>query len=88
MGVRTDKTKRAEFALFSRFAQERLVFHPNLVVPIMVLYRDHVNWAVMHGGGLIAETFMACLEEAGVTIISGGKGKFKRAAVGVGMLPI
>ena len=88
MGTHVDIKKRAEFALFSKFAQERLLFHPNLVVPVMVLYRAHVNWAVVHGGGLVAETFMKCLEEAGVSIISGGKGKLKRAAVGVGVLPV
>lgn len=87
MGAHTRTDKNADYKLFSRYARDRLVFHENLVVPAMLLYRDHLDWSIVHGGGLTSDKFIQCLEEAGITITANGRGKLKRAACGVGLRP-
>lgn len=80
--------QRKEFSLFSRFAQERLVFHDNLTCPVMLLWKEHVRWATDNDYlALSAEGFMNCLREAGVYIKESGNGRLKRVADGVGVRP-
>ncbi len=81
-------TQRREFSLFSRFAQDCMVFHDNLVCPMKLLYRAHTEWADENGfDALSAQTFVECLRETGIHIQSGGQGRLKRAAIGVGVRP-
>lgn len=83
---RTERAVQHQEAIskFSKFARARLVFHDNLCVPMMVLWREYQSWAE---DALDAEKFVKCLLEAGVYIEDKGRGRLKRVALGVGIKP-
>jgi hypothetical protein len=78
--------RRSEFSVFSRFAQERLVFHPNLSCPVKLLFQEFERWAGEDVLG--AEVFVDCLKDSGVTIQAAGKGRLKCVAHGTGVRPL
>lgn len=82
------KKQKAELSYFISYSQDRLVWHANLVVPLAILYHDHVQWAEEEWSKpLSKKRFMEILEEAGTRVTRSGRGRLKFAVHGVGMLP-
>lgn len=76
---------RAHSKIFAKYSTARLVFHPNLSVPMRILYNDHLQWS--GADALPAGKFVKCLIDSGIRIEHRGKGKLKRVAHGVGTKP-
>src|SRR5690606_1094143 len=80
MARKETRQQRAEVAYFISYAQDRLVFHERLVIPLAVLYRDHEEWSKDEfTKPLPKKRFMDCIEEAGCVITRNGRGTLRFA---------
>lgn len=72
-------------ASFVSFAETRLTFGPTLVCPTRVLWREYKEhcekWSFV---AVDAEWFVDCLRKTGVALKTGGGGRLRSYAQGVG----
>lgn len=89
MAVVIDLVCRAQTSALNAFARDRLSYGETLICPLLLVWRAYKDYCKLWGFHQVsAENFVFWIEsQRHIHIVEKGRGKLKRAVIGIGVLP-